>query len=204
MLRRKCAACGEEIIVSLPYSRDYVYYGAKKKWYHARCFLESIVRPRIDVDAWYDKTSAFVTSEVSKDNVCQLFLKQYGVSCISARQFKKLNEIYNGTYKGLAQPISPYELYDILSRKHNYLMDTFSKRNISGNNRIDYALAVAMGSYNDYKAWRANVEEEQRARDERQKHGELGAQNYLFYNAVAEEPEEMQDTCIDYEAALNS
>ena len=95
MLTRKCSVCGKSIEVSLPYSKQYIY--RKPKWYHLDCFTATTT-PRTHTGDWITKTADFVRSEVSKDNICQLFYSHYNISCISTRLFKKLDEIYKGTY----------------------------------------------------------------------------------------------------------
>ena len=168
MLTRKCALCGEMIEVSLPYSKEYVYYKPKAKWYHIDCFTV-ISTPRTHVGDWINKTASFVLSEVSKDDIYNWFINHYDVSVVPRRVFQKLDEIYKGTFKGLAQPIPPHELYDIIVRKDDYLFSIFNKRNIVDVHRIDYALAVAMSSYKSYKAWLSQVQAEQAAAKEKRK-----------------------------------
>ena len=165
MLKRKCALCGKEIQLTLPYSKKYIYYATKKKWYHLDCFTV-VTTPRTHVGDWISKTSDFVRSEVSKDNICQLFYKHYNITCISSRLFKKLDQIYNGTYKGLAQPIPPHELYDILVRKMDYLDKNAHYKGLDGEQRANYDLAVAMNSYGSYKSWLTKIEAQQAENDE--------------------------------------
>lgn len=196
MLVRKCAACGEKIEVSLPYSKQYIYYKTKKKWYHIDCFT-AITTPRIHLADIITNTGSFVLSEVSKDRICQLFYKHYNIDYISTRLFKKLDQIYNGTYKGLAQPIPPNELYDILKRKMEYLDLNAAKKGLAGEQRVNYDLAVAMGSYSSYKAWRTKVEAEQQERleqmDKQSSHIKL--RGYV-------PPPEPQKELIDYDETI--
>lgn len=158
MLIRHCANCGREIQVSLPYSAKYVYY--QKKWYCADCFTV-ITTPRILNNGWFEKTKVYATQEVSKDNIDRLFKKHYNVSLIPQYIYVKLDSIYKGAYKGQAEPISPYELYDILLRKMDYLDKNAAKKSLTGIPRINYDLAVAIGSYKSYKEWKASVIAEQ-------------------------------------------
>lgn len=158
MLIRRCANCGREIQVSLPYSNQYVYY--QKKWYCTDCFAV-ITTPRVLKNGWFEKTKAFVTEAVSKDNIDRLFKKHYDVSLIPQYIYVKLDSIYKGTYKGQAEPISPDELLDILERKMDYLDKNAAKKNLSGVSRINYDLAVAIGSYKSYKEWKTSMLAEQ-------------------------------------------
>lgn len=159
MLIRHCALCGKEIQVSLPYDNSYVYYKTKHKWYHADCFTV-VATDRVLKGNWFEKTKDFVLQEVSKDNIVKLFNKHYNINVLQPT-FVKLDQIYKGTYKGIAQPIPPHELLDILERKMDYLDKNAIKRNLEGINRVNYDLAVAVGSYQSYKEWMAKLEAEQ-------------------------------------------
>ena len=158
MLIRHCALCNKEIQVSLPYDNSYVYYKTKRKWYHADCFT-AIATDRILNGGWFGKTKDFVLQEVSKDNIVKLFNKHYNVN-VPQSVFVKLDSIYKGTYKGIAQPIPPHELLDILERKMDYLDRNAIKKNLEGISRVNYDLGVAVGSYQSYKEWRAGLEAE--------------------------------------------
>lgn len=197
MLTRKCAVCGKQIEVSLPYSKQYIY--RKPKWYHLDCFTAATT-PRTHTGDWIAKTSDFVRSEVSKDNICQLFYNHYNISCISSRLFKKLSQIYDGTYKGLAQPIPPHELYDILCRKMNYLDKNAVKKGLDGEQRANYDLAVAMGSYNSYKEFLAKLEAQQKELDEEMAQRVANPSKYKLYGYVPSD--KPQEELIDYEETL--
>ena len=154
MLIRRCALCGREIQVSLPYSPTYVFYAPKRKWYHSDCFT-AITTPRILKNDWFNKTKAYVIQEVSKDNIDKLFKNHYNLSLVPQYIYIELDSIYKGTLKGIAQPIPPHELLDILERKQSYIDKCLLKKNISGVQAVNYALAVAVGSYKSYKEWMA-------------------------------------------------
>ena len=201
MLTRKCAVCGEKIEVSLPYSGKYIHKKVSTvgKWYHLDCFKQTI-GPRVKVEDWISKTSDFVRSEVSKDNICQLFYKHYNITCISSRLFKKLDQIYNGTYKGLAQPIPPHELYDILIRKMDYLDKNAHYKGLDGEQRANYDLAVAMGSYGSYKAWLTKIEAQQAENDEELKRRQQNPDLYKLRGYVpSQKPKE---EVIDFDEML--
>lgn len=154
MLIRKCASCGREIQVSLPYSYKYVYYGTPRRWYCADCFA-GISASHIIRGDWHKKTEAFVLQEVSKDNIDRLFKTHYNLSLVPQYIYVKLDSIYKGTYKGIAQPIPPHELLDILERKQNYIDKQLAIKGLKDTPAVNYALAVAVGSYKSYKEWLA-------------------------------------------------
>ena len=169
MITRYCAFCGKEIQVSIPYNAKYVRY--QNKWYCADCFT-TITTPRVLSHGWFDKTKDYVVREVSKDDIDKLFKKHYGIDFIPSYIYVKLEAIYKGEYKGLAQPIPPHELLDILRRKMDYLDSNALRKGLTGIPRINYDLAVAMGSYKSYKEWQASVlaeqEEAKRQAEDRQ------------------------------------
>lgn len=158
MLIRHCAKCGGEIQVSLPYLPKYVYY--KNKWYCTDCFT-LITTPRILNNNWFEKTKSFVIQEVSKDKLFKYFIKHYNLSSLPPFVFKRLDNIYKGTDKGLAQPIPPDELLDIIERKENYIDSCLRKKGITGVPMVNYALTVACGSYKSYKEWKASIKAQQ-------------------------------------------
>ena len=163
MLIRRCALCGREIQVSLPYDSTYVYYKTKQKWYHADCFT-AVTTPRVLKGDWFNKTKAFVIQEVSKDNLYRYFVKHYYADYVPPYVFKRLDAIYTGKEKGLAQPIPPEELLDIIERKEAYLDKQFIKKGITDSTtKIKYALTTACGAYKSYKEWKAGLEAEQAA-----------------------------------------
>lgn len=199
MLTRKCALCGETIELSLPYYGKYVYYKTKSKWYHLDCFTVATT-PRINIKDWLDKTEAIVRTEVSKDKIYLLFTKHYNISYISSGIFKKLDEIYKGTYKGLAQPISPEELYDILVRKDKYIQSMFIKRGVEDTGKIHYALAVAMSSYKEYKERMDRIKAEQ---DEQEVLRKQSSDFSRVFNVITKPiTTESQEESIDYEETM--
>jgi len=202
MLIRKCARCGETIEVSLPYSNKYIYYATKKKWYHYDCFVES-TSSRVNIKDWISKTANFVLTEVSKDDMCQFFFKHYDVCSIPVRIYRKLDEIYKGSFRGLAQPIPPDELFDIIKQKDDYLFKQFRLKEIEGERRIDYALAVAMSSYKEYKAWRTRIEAEQVEAEERNKQAINNPNKYKLWGHVEDLTKQEEEFSIDYEATLD-
>ena len=156
MLVRRCSMCGREIQLSLPYSNRYVRYN--DKWYCADCFCAA-TNPKVD---WFGRTREYVTKEVSKDNIYLYFVNNFHMCNVPKSVFSLLEDIYKGKKKGLAQPISPYELYDILEQKKDYILGRIRFLGIERDMaKINYALSVACGSYGEYKEHIAQVQNEQ-------------------------------------------
>lgn len=166
MLQPKhCYICGEEIQLSLPYSNDYIRY--QSKWYCVDCFSKSVSK-KVLANDWLGKTKKYVEDTVSKDEIDTFFKTHYNISLIPSYIYIRLESIYKGTYKGLAQPISPYELLDILLQKEEYLDKCIRKKGISGTSAINYVIAVACGMYSSYREWKNQLAAEQ-AEAERQR-----------------------------------
>ena len=199
MLTRKCALCGEEIHLTLPYSNQYIYYKSKKKWYHVGCFT-TVLTPKMKLEDWIDKTRDTVLTLVSKDDVCQWFMHHYEVCLIPSRVFVKLDSIYNGTFKGLAQPIPPNELMDILKYKDDYIFRQFKTKGIEGVGRIDYALVVAMSSYKAYKQMIVKTKAQEAELDKELKDRMANPNKYKLWGYVpSDKPKEEE---FDFEEAL--
>ena len=195
MLIRHCALCGREIKPSLPYSPTYVYY--QKKWYCTDCFT-TITTPRVLKNDWFEKTKIFVTQEVSKDNLYNYFIKHYHLSYVPQYIFKRLDEIYKGTYKGLAQPIPPHELLDIIERKENTIDSWIRQKNIKNDtSKITAALTIACNSYKSYKEWQSRIraEQEEAKEDARERQGH----SYKLKGYVPPNEPEKENMFIDFD-----
>ena len=197
MITRKCAVCGRDIEISLPYSEQYIY--RKPKWYHIDCFTV-VTTPRTHVGNWIKKTADYVTTEIYKENICQLLYNHYDLSCISQRLFRKLDQIYNGTYNGLSQPIPPQDLYDMLVRKMDYLDKCALKKGLKDEQRVNYDLGIMMKSYNSYKKWLAKIKAQQEELDEEIRRNKENPNRYKLYGYIpSDKPKE---ELIDYEETI--
>ena len=72
--------------------------------------------------------------------------------------FVRLDSVYKGTYRGLAQPIPPEHLLDMWQQKINYL-DKVAEQNrkkgkeVDGLSRLNYDLAILVSRYPAYLTW---------------------------------------------------
>lgn len=72
--------------------------------------------------------------------------------------FVRLDSVYKGTYRGLAQPIPPEHLLDMWQQKINYL-DKVAEQNrkkgkeVDGLSRLNYDLAILVARYPAYLTW---------------------------------------------------
>lgn len=177
-MERKCTICGGIIVIDKNNSNRAIQY--KNKFYHFDCFNDlcdqKIASKRKDVSsAWtevkasIDELVAETTKEqrvqVAKDELSKWLLAHYDVSFLSARLFMKLNDIYNGTFKGLAYPIGPIELSEEWQYYWNELCAIRRNRGIVGEGAINYDLTVLLSRNAEYRKMK---EKERVAREVRE------------------------------------
>jgi hypothetical protein len=163
-MERICAICGDTIVIDKDNSNKAIQY--KKKFYHFDCFVDmcdqKIANKRKDVSsAWtevkanIDDLVAETTKEqmvqVAKDELSKWLLVHYDISFLSTRLFMKLNDIYNGTFKGLAYPIGPIELSEEWQYYWSELCAIRRNRGIVGEGAINYDLTVLLSKNAEYR-----------------------------------------------------
>lgn len=163
-MERKCTICGGTVFIDKDNSNRAIQY--KKKFYHFDCFDDmcdqKIANKRKDVSsAWteakasIDELVAETTKEqrlqVAKDELGKWLLAHYDVSFLSARLFMKLNDIYNGTFKGLAYPIGPIELSEEWQYYWSELCAIRRNKSIVGEGAINYDLTVLLSRNAEYR-----------------------------------------------------
>lgn len=163
-MERKCTICGGTVLIDKDNSNRAIQY--KKKFYHFDCFDsmcdKKIANKRKDVSsAWTDIKAAInklvedTTEEqriqVAKDELGRWMIAQYDISLLSARTYMKLNDIYNGTFKGLAYPIGPVELFEEWQYYWNELCSIRRNKAITGEAAINYDLAILLSRNADYR-----------------------------------------------------
>lgn len=163
-MERKCTICGSTVLIDKDNSNKAIQY--KKKFYHFDCFNDmcdqKIANKRKDVSsAWteikasIDEFVAETTREqrlqVAKDELGKWLLAQYDISLLSARTYMKLNDIYNGTFKGLAYPIGPVELSEEWQYYWGELCAIRRNKGIIGEGAINYDLTVLLSRNAEYR-----------------------------------------------------
>lgn len=124
----------------------------------------------------------------------------YGVSYLPKYFYLKLDQIYNGTYKGLSRSIPPEDLLDMWKRKIDFLRKVHIKNQTLGKSiddmgRINYDLAILMSKYDSYNKWKA-----QQVQLENNNTTLNKKINYLLVNKTVDrsnEKESSLDTIID-------
>ncbi len=163
-MERKCTICGDTVLIDKDNSNKAIQY--KKKFYHFDCFNDmcdqKIANKRKDVSsAWTDikanidelvaETTKEQRLQVVKDELSKWLLAQYDISLLSARTYMKLNDIYSGTFKGLAYPIGPIELFEEWQYYWGELCAIRHNKGIIGEGAINYDLTVLLSRNAEYR-----------------------------------------------------
>jgi hypothetical protein len=163
-MERMCAICGDTIVIDKDNSNKAIQY--KKKFYHFDCFDnmcdQKIASKRKDVSSTWTEIKANIDGlvaettkeqrlQVAKDELSKWLLVHYDISFLSARLFMKLNDIYNGTFKGLAYPIGPIELLEEWQYYWDELCAIRRNKGIVGEGAINYDLTVILSRNAEYR-----------------------------------------------------
>lgn len=173
-LIRKCGCCGVDIPIIQETIGELVYFD--KKTYHKDCFA-NLCKKNSSADKkvmkhspeeWEDtlkrinelraETIEFYKPVIIKDTVYRIMIDLYQPTIISSRVWMKLDQIYNGTYKGMMRPIPPKHLMDMWRRQSKNLFEMHKKMEQNGKvmdtcNMIIYDLSVLINKYDSYLKW---------------------------------------------------
>lgn len=140
------------------------------------------------------KQAAGERSSSARRILTDWLLERYNITMPKAF-FVRLDSVYKGTYRGLAQPIPPEHLLDMWQQKINYL-DKVAEQNrkkgkeVDGPSRLNYDLAIIVARYPAYLTWlkKQQIAAEQSVETTRQQHIDyLNTQSilqaYLFWAA---------------------
>ncbi len=170
-LKRKCAYCGKNFIITKKNINEAIYYG--NKTYHSKCFVnmceEKAESNRRNIrEKWSDILSSIneikrnsynhINPILVKDEVFRFIQDNYNVTVVPTNVWHKLGNIYSGTFKGMSVGIPPEHLLDMWTRKKSEL-DKIANRNktigkkMTTEQRISYDLSVLINKYDGYLKW---------------------------------------------------
>ena len=170
-IKRTCNCCKQTLIINNDNIGDVIYYD--KVFYHSRCFIEKCTRisnskrknisPKWgialnDLNKVRSNSDKYIRSSIAKEEIFDFIRESYGIVNIPPYIFEKLNNIYNGTFKGMGCGIPPEHLLDMWKKKIRMLNQIAAQNNIRGkkmdaNARINYDLSILIGKYNSYLKW---------------------------------------------------
>lgn len=161
-MERKCAECKQIIQIDSNNSNQAILY--EKKYYDYECF-QALCQRRMkrsntreqwtviysNIDQLVDNTTNYIKELATKDELFWWVCGQYNVSQIDNFTFMKLENIYNGTFKGQAYPIKPQELFDEWKYCIKDLRRARANKTMDGNAEIRYDLSVLLNWNADYR-----------------------------------------------------
>lgn len=163
-MERKCTICGDTILIDENNSVKAIRY--KDKFYHYECFNnicdKRIASPRKDISITWTQikedivglvaeTTKWKKFQVAKEELSEWLLSKYDLSFIGTRVYMKLNDIYNGTFKGLAYPIGPVELLEEWQYYWGELCAIRRNKGIIGESAINYDLTILLSRNVEYR-----------------------------------------------------
>lgn len=178
MVAKNCGynSCKENVVFDQDNAEGIVYF--EEKYYHKQCFVQMcnsrIGNKRFKKHNWQEVLDNIESLQqdakermkvaIDKDNVYRFILDNYRVSCVNSFTFKKLDEIYNGTYKGLAYPIGPEELLDEWKFYYSQLVEIRKYKSMDREQAVSYDLAVLLGKNLEYREYIERKKSEEQAR----------------------------------------
>lgn len=160
-IKRNCAVCKGKIAINGVDRSNCIYF--QRKWYHKQCFTDFGLTQN---DKKWEKalenyetlcvnTDQHIREMDVKDQIYRHMLEHYHMTFIPSYVFVRLNSLYDGSMKGLAQPIPPEHLLDMWQQKQKWLDKHYQKqkKHIDGVQRICYDLAILAGKYGSYLSW---------------------------------------------------
>ena len=171
-IKRKCGCCGEYLYINKNNIDDAIYYD--KKTYHSSCFI-NICNKRSNMkrkdtsqkwtwvlnnlDSIKQESFKHLKLETDKDDVFNFIINAYDLTIIPTTIWQKLNDIYNGTFKGMSVGIPPSDLLDMWKRKIDMLNGIAKKNELKGihmqpDQRLNYDLSILVNKYDSYLKWK--------------------------------------------------
>jgi len=161
-ITRKCFHCKEYIELD---NDNFVYI--KDKYYHFNCAIEKQLykkRNKLSIEQLLDiqkQNKIELEYKITKDKLFRWLQNTYNTVVIPKYFYIKMDQIFNGTYKGLSKGIPPEDLLDMWKRKQNELDRINNSNNIKGkflvgSSRIQYDLAILLSKYDSYLKWKEN------------------------------------------------
>ena len=198
---RKCAHCGQDINVANKKDLGHILK-YKNKYYHTSCFIK-LAKSRVANNnrysaSWQEALDNIDTliadakqSITTKVNIKTDALNSYLLLCydvgggFSSRFWSTIMDIGNGIYKRRrCQPIDCDTLLDMWKYYQKdldktYIYNKTRGKDMEGESRANYDLAILMGKYGEYRRAKAKI-----AADEMERQNELKETVKIDYNKV--------------------
>jgi len=103
-------------------------------------------------------SDAHLLLAIEKQCVYEFILDTYDINIIPTNIWEKIDNIYNGTFKGMSIGIPPAHLLDMWKRKIPTLNDIANKNltkgiHMTSAQRLNYDLSILVNKYDSYLKW---------------------------------------------------
>jgi len=160
-LTREMKEQGLKPIKTIDTDYDEYLKDEKGKYYHVDCYRQHLRKRKKmneeDIELKVEERIEISKIEVLENEKKREFLNwvmDFYDGSLPTYFLKKLQMVREGTYEGLREPIDYETLTDIYSYMANYLNKIAAKKKLKSAQRMNYDLAVVIGNYNDYKAFK--------------------------------------------------
>jgi len=193
---RKCKKCKNLIVLEMdkfvPFNKD--------DYYHYDCFIEhmnskskKLSQEEISkmITESQEKNRDKVKNIIDKNHLFAYVVRRYELTYKPKHFFIKFEEIFNGHYKNITEPISPGDLLDMWIRKEGYLDRTNQWKvgkgeGMEGLNRMFYDISVLLSKYSSYKKWKEMQEVNTRNKENIIEENKLKIDYMKIYNTNKE------------------
>jgi hypothetical protein len=182
---------------------DFLRY--KNKFYHTICFIQLLKKKgklnEIEIDNLVKETKKENQIEIQliidKDKLTFWIYENYNITVLPSSFFNKLDEINNGSYKGLSTGINNDDILNIFKKMKLYLDKNAEKLKNKGKGfksiteRINYDLSVVINNYDKYKGWKKEQESQTFKENEQDSYVE---NKRLFNNKIRSQNKKITDS----------
>jgi len=200
---RKCHFCKENITLE---TDKFIVY-KDDEYYHYDCFITFMNNKKrnklsseeiIDLAKKLQLQSNDKTKDIiNKNHLYKYLQKRYDIVFLPSFVFIKFNDIFNGTYKNLSEPVEVEDLLDMWQRKESYLDKNYQWKlskgeSMDGMGRMWYDLAIILSLVGSYKKWKDTEEEKQK------KIKALSFENKIDYNIISKNVKQRNEVKENY------
>ena len=164
----KCPCENHEIIIDSKSIRETVRYD--KRYYHSDCFIKMLKRKRNfsesefnkiinDIDSYKQDAYNRLIVRLTKDELNDFLINNYGVKEVSSYMWIKLNGIFDGEYSRThGRIIPPEHLLDMWKRMiHNFKKNQqrliVKGKKLNPKQQMSYDLEYLISKYDSYLRW---------------------------------------------------
>ena len=169
-MERVCFECKNKFQVDRNNVDQVIKY--KNAHYHYDCFVSSCERKSKKSNAspgWgvalenlnkiKEQTKISFEREFVKEDIFKFMIEHYDIKVVPPKIFQKLEDIYNGRWKGLACCIPPEDILDMWNRKMDYLIKQRMRnvtlgKEMDAAQQINYDITVLINKYDSYLKWK--------------------------------------------------